>query len=94
VRVQLSANNTFTHQQQNHFSPFYTQEHTQSTGLAASAPKKLSPPLAFLSPSSMKAAHEGTAIAHGSLLVSVKQEQLGMQAVSPMRAVGLSALAG
>lgn len=50
----LQANKTFTPRQQNHLSLFCTQEHAQSTGLVASAPKKLSVPSAFLSLSSMK----------------------------------------
>lgn len=57
---QLHANKTFPPQQQNHLSPFGTQEQALSMGLAASAPKTiLSLPSAFLSLSSRKAAKRG-----------------------------------
>lgn len=58
-------------------------------GAGSFSPQNLSFSSPFLFSSSMKAANQGTAISSGSLLVSVTQEQLRMQALSPLPAAGL-----
>lgn len=86
----FTQQNLYSAVQQQHLSLLRAGGHIKHRAGSFSSPKAF-----FLSlPPPVRAANEGAAISRSSLLVSVKQEQFGMQAVSSVLAVGLSALAG